>query len=92
MSLHGVYIDRCITVPDPDLEIIGGGGGGGGRGARPPGGGGGGGGGSRSSRPLDGVGESQSPKKIFRPFGSRFGLKIMGGTRPPGPSLGSATE
>ena len=25
-SPHGVYIDRCITVPDPDLEIIGGGG------------------------------------------------------------------
>ena len=22
---HGVYNDRCITVPDPDLEIIGGG-------------------------------------------------------------------
>ena len=21
---HGVYIDRCITVPDPDFEIIGG--------------------------------------------------------------------
>ena len=24
---HGVYIDRFITVPDPNLEIIGGGGG-----------------------------------------------------------------
>ena len=50
-----------------------------------------GGGGFRSSRPLD-RGGSRSPKKIFSAFGSRFGLKIMGGPRPPGPSLGSATE
>ena len=40
-------------------------------------------GGSRSSRPLD-RGGSRSPKKILSAFGSRFGLKIMGGPRPPG--------
>ena len=40
-------------------------------------------GGFRSSRPLDsGEGGAGLQKKFFRPFGSRFGLKIMGG---PGP-------
>ena len=49
------------------------------------------GGGSRSSRPLDGRGGGL-PKKFFRPFGSRFSLKIMGGPGSPGTSFGSATE
>ena len=41
------------------------------------------GGGFRSSRPLDsGEGGAGLQKKFFLPFGSRFGLKIMGG---PGP-------
>ena len=28
---------------------------------------------------------ARSPKKLFRPFGPQFGLKIRGGGRPPGP-------
>ena len=47
-----------------------------------------GGGGVRSSRPLN-TGRGRSPpKKIFRPLGPQFGLKIRLG---PGPSPGSAT-
>ena len=30
-------------------------------------------------------------KKFFQPFGPHFGLKIRGGTSPPGPSPRSAT-
>ena len=30
-------------------------------------------------------GRTQSQKKLFRPFGPQFGLKIRGGGRPPGP-------
>ena len=41
-------------------------------------GGGGGGGVAVSSRPLD-KGEAGLPKKIFRPFGPQFGLKLSGG-------------
>ena len=33
----------------------------------------------------------RSPKKISRPFGPQFGLKIREGPVPPGPSPGSAT-
>ena len=33
----------------------------------------------------------RSPKKISRPFGPQFGLKIREGPGPPGPSPGSAT-
>ena len=50
------------------------------------------GGGGRSSIALDTWG-AWSPKKIFRPFGPQFDLKIREGGRlyPPGPSPGSAT-
>ena len=48
-----------------------------------------GGGGGWSSRPLDKGG--WSPKKCFPPFGPLFGLQIRG-SRPPGPSPGSATD
>ena len=44
----------------------------------------GGGGGGWSSRPLDKEGGAVS-KKIFRPFGPPFGLKIRGDPRSPGP-------
>ena len=39
-----------------------------------------------------GGGRGGLQKKFFRPFGSRFGLKIMGGPGPMGPSFGSTTE
>ena len=44
------------------------------------------GGGGGSSRPWD-KGDTRSPKKIFRPFGSQFGIKITGGAGDPAPPL-----
>ena len=41
---------------------------------------------------IRGGGEGgRSPRKIFRPFGPQFGLKIRGEPGPPGPSPGSVT-
>ena len=37
-----------------------------------------------------GGGGGRCPKKIFRPFGPQYGIKIRG-AGPPGPSPGSAT-
>ena len=46
---------------------------------------------SAGSRPWDKERGAGLQKKLFRPLGPQFGLKIRGGPGPPGPSPGSAT-
>ena len=43
--------------------------------------------GTRSSRPLDKGGGGGGAKKIFRPVGPQFGLKISGTQAPPVPPM-----
>ena len=49
------------------------------------------GGGGEGGHPDPQMGGGEVSKKIFRPLGSQFDLKIRGGG-PPGPSPGSAAE
>ena len=74
--LLAVESDRFASVADPDLPIKGGGEWGE-EGAGHP--------------DLEIRGEGRCPKNFFPPFGPQFGLKIGGGTAPPGLFLRSAT-